>query len=271
MIEIGSGERELQGRNWRVVDLFEAMDMDAWRAEVRRHGELAARLQLPAYTWYTPLWESADAVLAGRFDEAAALREQAREQGRRAGDRNADLFAEMLVFSEVIMRHNWEALDLELLEDKIANSPAATAWRCSYAWMLADTGRAEAAREHLTAIAAGGFAVLPFDVNWASAMGEFAEASIALGDATLAAPVYERLLPYAGRALTAGRAIGSFGSTERLLAGLAAALGRPDEARERHEAGVRANEAAGLEVWAEHGRRALAALHSHATVDPAGR
>jgi predicted ATPase len=39
---------ELQARNWRVVDLFEAFEMDEWRAEVARHGELAARLRMPA-------------------------------------------------------------------------------------------------------------------------------------------------------------------------------------------------------------------------------
>ena len=142
---------ELQARNWRVVDLFEALEMDEWRAEVARHGELAARLRMPTYTWYTPLWAAVDAVHAGRWDEAAALGDRAREEGRRAGDRNADLFADMLRFDEVIMRGTWEDLDLELLLERIANSPAGMAWRATYAWMLAATGqvgrRARAVRD----------------------------------------------------------------------------------------------------------------------------
>jgi tetratricopeptide (TPR) repeat protein len=251
---------ELQARNWRVVDLFEALEMDEWRAEVERHGRLAERMRMPAYTWYTPLWAAVEAVHAGRWEEAAALRETAHEQGSRAGDRNAGLFAEMLRFDEVIMRGTWESLDLELLQDKIANSPAGMAWRSSYAWMLAATGRADAAREQYAIIAAGDFAALPFDVNWPSAMGELASACIELGDPELAAPIYERLLPYADRALTAGRAISSFGSTQRLLGALAALLGRTAEARDRLEEAIRVNEATGFIVWAEQARHTLATL-----------
>ena len=68
---------------------------------------------------------------------------------------------------------------------------------------------------------------------------------------------YERLLPYADVTVTAGRAVITYGSTQRLLGGLAAVLGRVDEAIERHEAAIRFNEAAGFTVWAEHGRAAL--------------
>jgi tetratricopeptide (TPR) repeat protein len=253
----GDAALELQARNWRVVDLFEAGDIAEWRAEVRRHGELAARLRMPTFTWYTPLWAAVEAVHAGHWDEGVALRERARADGRRAGDRNADLFADMLIGTEVMMRGTWEAFDVALVAEKIATSPAGMAWRSSYAWMLAATGRPDAAREHVALIVADDFAALPFDANWSAAMGEIAEACALLGDAEPAAAVYARLLPYAGGTLTAGRAVGSYGSTERLLAGLAAVLGRPDEAVARHEAALRFNEAAGFTVWAEHSRRAL--------------
>jgi tetratricopeptide (TPR) repeat protein len=261
MIEVADEPHlELQARNWRVVDLFEALDMAEWRAEVARHGELAARLRMPAFTWYTPLWAAVEAVHAGRWAQAAELRERARREGMRAGDRNAHLFGEMVSFAEIIMRGTWDALDLDLLHDKIATSPAGMAWRCSYTWLLAATGRPDAAREQFALIAADDFAALPFDVNWASGMGELASACIELRDPELAAALYERLLPYADRALTAGRAISSFGSTQRLLGGLAAVLGRVDEARARLEAAIRRNEETGFTVWAEHARGALADL-----------
>jgi tetratricopeptide (TPR) repeat protein len=228
-----------------------------WRAEVRRHGELATQLRMPSFTWYTPLWAAVEAVHAGRWDEAADLRERARAEGRRAGDRNADLFAEMLIATEVILRGTWERFDVTLIEEKIATSPAGMAWRGSYAWLLGVTGRPDAAREQLAIITADDFAALPFDANWPSAMGEAAEVCALLGDREPAAAVYERLLPYAGGTLSAGRAVTSYGSTQRLLAGLAAALGRVDEAVARHEDAIRVNEAAGFTVWAEHSRQAL--------------
>jgi tetratricopeptide (TPR) repeat protein len=255
--EAGERELELQARNWRVVDLFEAAEIAEWRAEVRRHGELATQLRMPSFTWYTPLWAAVEAVHAGRWDEAADLRERARAEGRRAGDRNADLFAEMLIATEVILRGTWERFDVTLIEEKIATSPAGMAWRGSYAWLLAVTGRPDAAREQLAIITADDFAALPFDANWPSAMGEAAEVCALLGDRDPAAAVYERLLPYAGGTLSAGRAVTSYGSTQRLLAGLAATLGRVDEAVARHEDAIRVNEGAGFTVWAEHSRRAL--------------
>jgi hypothetical protein len=238
--------------------------MDGWRAEVRRHGELAARLRMPSFAWYTPLWAAVEAMHAGRYDDGEALLVRAQHEGRRAGDRNAGLFADMLRFVGVMLRGDWAAFDVDLVREKIAGSPAGMAWRCSYTWMLAATGQRDAAREQLAIISAGGFAALPFDANWPSAMGESAEACALLGDAELAAPLHERLLPYADRPLTSGRAIGSMGSTQRLLAGLAAALGRPEEAIARQEEGIRRNDRMGCTVWAEHGRRALAALRAAA-------
>jgi len=258
----GEPHLELQGRNWRAVDLFEALDIVEWRSEVRRHDALATRLRLPGYTWYTPLWAAVEAVHAGRYDDAAPLREQARREGRRAGDRNAELFAEMLVFNEAILRGDWSLMNLALFEDKIATSPAGMSWRSSYAWMLAATGRPDAAREQLALVTGDDLARLPFDANWPSAMAECAEACALLGERDVAAVVYARLLPYADRALTAGRAVTTFGSTQRLLAGLAAALGRRDEAIRRHQAGIRANELAGFTVWARRGAERLAELQA---------
>jgi hypothetical protein len=253
----GDPQLELQARNWRVVDLFEAGEIAEWRAEVRRHGELAQRLRMPAFTWYTPLWTAVDAINAGRWEEAAELRERARADGTRAGDRNADLFAEMLLAADAMLRGELDRLDRALMEDKIANSPAGMAWRGSYAWELAATGHADPAREQLAIVSRDGFAALPFDANWTSALAECAEACVLLGDAEQAAAIYEHLLPYADVMLTAGRAVMTYGSAQRLLGGLAAVLGRTDEAVARHEAAIRLNDAAGFTVWADHSRRAL--------------
>jgi hypothetical protein len=251
---------ELQARNWRVTDLFELGDLPAWREEVRRHAALADELRLPLFQWYTPLWAAVDALHAGRFDEARALRADALAAGEGAGDGNALLFAQMLDIQEGFLRADFARIDLDLFRDKIARSPAGSAWRCGLTWCLAELGHADEAAAHLAEIAADGYAALPFDVNWPSAMGELASACTGLADPELAQPVYERLLPYADRALTAGRAITSFGSTQRLLGGLAAVFGRTAEAISRLEDGIRRNEAAGFTVWADRSRQALAAL-----------
>ena len=247
--ETGERHAELQASNWRVTDLFELGDMPACRDEMAHHARLADELRLPVFQWYTPLWAAIDALLAGRFAAAERLANEAREAGVRAGDRNADLFADMLEFGGQIERGAFDEVDMGFIEDKIANSAAGPAYASSYAWMLAARGEAERARATLDAVIAHPHA---FDANWLSAQAECAEACVALGDATHAAVVYDRLAPYAGRPATAGRAVASYGATDRHLGGLAALLGRRDDAVRHLRAAIARNDELGCTVWRLH-------------------
>jgi hypothetical protein len=133
--------------------------------------------------------------------------------------------------------------------------------------VLAALGRADEARAQLELVTADGFAALPFDANWPSAMGELAEACIALGEPEHAGPLYDLLAPYAGRPLTSGRAVVSYGAADRHLAGLAALLGRREAAARHLEAALRLNSAMGMTTWVERTRVAYAQLDA----PPAGK
>jgi len=255
--ETGERHAELQARNWRVADLFELGDMPACREEMARHARLADELRLPSFQWYTPLWAAVEALLAGRFDEAERLAAEAREQGVRAGDGNAELFADMLLFTGQLERGEFDQVDVAFIEDKIANSPAGPAYAASYAWVLAARGETERARATLDHAIAHPHA---FDANWMSAQAECADACIVLGDATHAAIVYDRLAPYAGRPATAGRAVTSYGAVDRHLGGLAALLGRRDDADRHLRAAITRNHELGCTVWAGHAEQWLAKL-----------
>ena len=65
--------------------------------------------------------------------------------------------------------------------------------------------------------------------------------------------------PYAGRPLTAGRAILSLGAADRQLGDLARLLDRPRDAAAHYEAAIRLNDAMGLAPWAVHAQLGLAA------------
>ncbi len=257
--DAGDRHAELQGHNWRVTDLFELGDMAAWQEETARHARLAEELRLPAFQWYTPLWAAVQAMLAGRFDAAERLGAEAQEAGLRAGDRNAALFVGMVRFCAQLERETFDEIDTAFVEDRIANSSAGVAYRGSYAWILAARGETERARSELCAVMALRHA---FDANWLSLQAECAEASILVDDATHAATLYERLLPYAGRPVTAGRSVSSYGAVDRLLGGLARVLERRDDAaRHLHDA-IRVNAALGCSVWREHSERHLARIES---------
>jgi DNA-binding SARP family transcriptional activator len=248
---------ELQGHNWRVADLFELGDMAGWREEKARHARLAAELQLPVFQWYTPLWESVEAMLAGRYDEVERLSAEAEDAGVRAGDRNAELFAGMVRFCAQIEREAFDEIDLGFVTEKVANSPVGVAYRGSYSWILAGLGDADRAREELHATMAARHA---FDANWLSLQAECAEASVLIADPTHAATLYERLAPYSGRPVTAGRAITTYGAVDRALGGLAALLGRPDDAIAHIEDAIRVNEALCCMVWRARAERERAEL-----------
>jgi hypothetical protein len=255
-----AGDRalELQGRNWLVTDLWELGEIAAWRAEVARHGALADELRLPAFSWYAPLWAAVDALHAGRFEEGARLRAAARAAGERAGERNTDVFAKMLVFQEGCLSGQWAGVVHEFALAKISGSPASMAYRAGYAWMLAASGDVAGAREQLEIVARDDFAGLAFDTNWPSAVGEAAETVAILRDAELAARLYEMIAPYAGRPLTAGRAIASYGMADRHLGLLAGVLGRHGAAAAHLEAAIALDGERGMRPWVVQGRLALA-------------
>jgi DNA-binding SARP family transcriptional activator/tetratricopeptide (TPR) repeat protein len=255
--EAGDRQAELQGLNWRVADLFELGQMTAWREEVARHARLAADLRLPAFQWYTPLWSAVDAMLAGRSEEAERLILEAEEAGLRAGDRNATLSANLVRFSEQLQREAYPEGDIAFVRDKIANSPAGISYRGGYSWILAGLGRNEEAREHLHAAMELTHA---FDANWLSLQAELAEASVLTGDAAYAATLYERLAPYAGRPVTAGRALCSYGAVDHRLGRLAALLGRDRDAVRHLQDTIRLNQEFGCVIWRQRAERDLARL-----------
>jgi DNA-binding SARP family transcriptional activator/tetratricopeptide (TPR) repeat protein len=253
----GDGALALQARNWLIVDLFESGDFTAWRAAVSQYREHARALRLPGFAWYAELWAAVDALHAGRFAEAAEFRAAAHRAGVVAGDRNADVFDEMLEFETSILRDDVSSCDGDALWDRVAGTAVAPAYRSGYALVLAAQGRHADAIEHLRWIADDRFARLPFDTNWLSAVGEAMEAALLLDDAPTAREVTAVLAPYAGRQLTAGRAVITHGCADRQLGNAARVLGRRDEAIAHYEAAVRIDGDAGLVPWAERAQRAL--------------
>jgi tetratricopeptide (TPR) repeat protein len=256
----GDREAELQARNWLVVDAFERGDGQAWRTERAEHERLADELRLPAYEWYGPLWRAVDAGLAGDLPTALRLTEEARMLGRRAGDRNADLFPDMVIWGHDTMRAEFSAESLRNIERAMQGSPAEMSYRAGLAWYYVHAGRTAEAHAIVEEVARDDFAALPFDVNWPSALGELAMATLLLPGTPRAQDLYTALLPYAGQPLTAGRSVSFYGCTARLLGRLAAALGREPEAVAHLEAGIAADEAFGAHLWAAQGRIALAAI-----------
>ena len=158
-------EDELQGRNWRAVDLWERGDTPASRRSSSATRALAVPLRLATFRWYAPMWRAALASCAARASRAAVADRRGGAIGARAGDANAELRRGMLEFQRIGCRAPLRGLPFAFVDAKIAASPAGPAYRASRAWAAAELGRTAAARADVDWICADDLARLPFDFN----------------------------------------------------------------------------------------------------------
>ena len=159
----------------------------------------------------------------------------------------------MHYYAQAIFNIRREQGRLAEIEDAVRSFvglyPAIPAWRAALAFLLAELGRLDEAREAFEVLAGEGFDALPRDANWLIGVTLLAEVCGALGDGERAGALYELLEPYAGRNVIVGRAATCNGSASRLLGILAAASGRWELA-ERHFADALAmHERMGTRPW----------------------
>jgi len=102
----------------------------------------------------------------------------------------------------------------------------------------------------LAALAEGGFAAVASDMNWLASMAGLAQGAALLGDTARAAELYDRLLPYRGRAVLVGRAALCLGPVEMQLGILAGTLGRREQAERHFDAAAAWSERVGARPWA---------------------
>ena len=248
MIAAAAGNREtlLQARNWRVVDLWELGRMDELRAEIDRYERLAEEVGLPHYRWWVPLWRASLAILAGRWDDAAALTGEAEALGRRVDDPNAPLHTRIQRDFSLAAQFRVPEIEREEQLEQSESSPVTEPWLAVVARLDARSGRTDSARELVGRLAAGEMAM---DVNWLQAC-LLAEAAADVGDREAAARVHERLEPYADLFAVVARGAGCYCSTELYLGRTAATAGRLDEAEARMRRAVAINDAAGCAAFA---------------------
>jgi DNA-binding CsgD family transcriptional regulator len=104
-------------------------------------------------------------------------------------------------------------------------------WRPGLAALYADLGMIDEARSVFESLVPDGFAAVTRDAVWPASLTFLAEACLALADTEPAVVLYDELTAFRGLNLMAGMTI-CFGPADRLLGGLAALLGRTEEAEE---------------------------------------
>ena len=265
MVEVAdrAGDREvaLQGRNWRVLDLMEQGRMDEVRHEIDVYAREADALGLPHHRWYVPLWRAALALLAGDYEGARRLGDEARVLGRLAEDANADLFVRIQDVQIQIDQQRFHETEREEVLRGAAASAAPWAWTSWLAWADAMTGRREEAQAVVDELAADDFAAVVLDANWHAVM-DLCEAVVVLGDRARAERLLEMLAPYSGLIGVVARAVACYGPLDYALGRLAAALGDAERAEAYFSRAVADSERLGYVPRAAASRARLAEVRA---------
>jgi hypothetical protein len=203
-----------------VLDLMERGDIEQATEEIAAHETLAARLRLPAYEWWGPMWRSSLAIAEARFDEARRLIDRFRS----IDDPNARLYAEIQGFVMALVRGDVSTLEIYPIERETGR-PAEYAYRAGYAWVLALQGRASEARAQIDYAVAH----MKDDMNRLAALAELSQALRILDEPGPADRLYELLAPYADRNIVNARGAAGYGSASAHLAVLARLSGRDPE------------------------------------------
>jgi tetratricopeptide (TPR) repeat protein len=248
----------LRGRGFLMADLLELGDMAALRRELDTYRRTAEQLGQPHYLWHAPLFQAGLEMLAGRFDDAERLAQEALALGRRARDPVVAIYHPI-----VLIGLRWGQGRLPELEETLAaivdRYPANLGWRATLAVLLCEAGRAPEARAHFERLAAGDFTALPRNHLFIYHVAALALVAYALGDAARAATLEELLAPYADHNVLAARLpLGTLGSARHYLGLLAATMGRWDDAVAQFQAAVEVHERIGAQPMLARSRHHLA-------------
>jgi tetratricopeptide (TPR) repeat protein len=230
----------LQGQLWRLVDLLEVGDVAALDGDLERFARKSDQARIPFYRWFAGVVHATRALLDGQLVESLQLADEAMtlwHEGPLSLPAQTHALQRFMVYLETgrlgELADTFTTLTREF--------PALPAWRSGVALIHAESGRPEEACALLDGLAARGFADLPRDSNFLSALATFALVVERLEDPARAALLYPLLLPHADCYVSVGFAAGTYGACARYLGLLAATMGRLDDAARHLEAALAAN------------------------------
>ncbi|TMM06819.1 MAG: hypothetical protein E6G05_03735 [Actinobacteria bacterium] len=234
-------ELTLQGHAWLVVDLLEHGDPQAVDAQIEAFTEGAERLRQPLYLWQAAVWRGMRALLEGHLEEADKLAAQALAIGARAEPVTArQYYAVQLI---AIRRDQGRMGELEEAVRQVSEQyPNRIGYRAALALLLSETGRPDEASTEAASLEVDDIAE---DVDWLTTMTMLADLAADVGDAARAERLYALLEPYADVNVVIGLGVVCEGAAARYLGRLAAAIGRPEEAKRHFEHALQRNAALG--------------------------
>ena len=251
-IDTGEIERAVEGYLCRACALLELGEIDRAREDIMELARLAKELRQPSQLLYAANLRAHLALLAGNFQEAAQLIEEAMELGDRAQSWNARIAYRMQLYLLRKAQGRLEEL-VNIYEAHRSGFDYRTypIFDCILARFYDDLGRHDEARARFEELAENDFGGVPVDEEWLASMCLLAEAAASLGDLRRTRLLYERLSPYADRVGTSYPEI-NLGSVARYLGLLSATEARWGEAERHFTDALDVNRRIGACPWLGH-------------------
>ena len=248
---------ELWARVWRTNVFWELGDIASVDAEIDRLANLAHSLRNPLAKWHLKRFQAARALMVGRYEEAAALSEEAT-----AGFPQDNFVAQIL--------HLWfmSAIDVDRGEFtwmgshrwKVEDMPSTLVWWSTLSWFLLSVGRRDEALAYYEQ-ARGSLRRVPRDARWMVTLVLLAQVSSQLEDRETAEICYRELLPFEDRfSASGGGTVACLGSVALFLGMAAMTLGRFDDSEGHLRRAIQRNTAVGARPWAARAELVMAEL-----------
>ena len=223
--ELGWVELAHEARAWRSACAEELGEQPAADADLEAVRVWAQASRRPFFMALTYLRDAARALCQGRYADAERLATTAMEASDASPDFRAGYAAQLFG----LRRDQGRLAEVDsMLTELVSSSPHVPAWLAARAVADIELARLESASSIVESFVAGGFADLPRDWLWLSAIGHLADccADLALMNAPMpgaAAHLYSLLEPYAERYIVLAHGVMCTGAAARQLGGLAAA------------------------------------------------
>jgi transcriptional regulator with XRE-family HTH domain/tetratricopeptide (TPR) repeat protein len=205
--------------------------MDVLRASTERYADVSARLGDPRDQSQASTVRSTIAYIEGRYDDAAALSDEALELGRTSGDFNADL----IHYAQGLLR----AIDLGLAADVLPLLLASTEFQviasfdAGTALCAALAGEHEEAGTRLTRLVETGFSGAPRGADFLTPTAFLADTAVLVGDTGAAEAVAQWFDRTRSTVVRVGPLAGWWGPVDHHLGCVARLSGRFEEAETR--------------------------------------
>ncbi len=228
----------------RITSLLHLGRIAEVDAAIEDFSVLAEKLRQPHSLWYVDLLRATRAQMEGRLDEAESLRNQFLAKGLRARDRNA--------IHSALAQGVLSSLDTGGVESYrkpvfqiVSSFPRVPGWRSGLAMTHAEIGLTGEAARDLDWLISSKVWLRRKRNDWFGSVAGMAVSANEIGHREAASVLYDQLLPHAQHLVVVGFSSYCWGSTHRLLGGLAAVLGDYCAAVEHFESALRLNSRVG--------------------------